>query len=102
MALGIRPTIDFAFKKIFGSPENSQALIGLLNAILQLPQPILEVTILNPFNYQEFADGKLIVLDIRCRDAARRSLNVEIQVAGFPRGCCRDWSTTRAACTSNS
>ncbi len=29
MALGIKPTVDFAFKKIFGSPENSQSLIGL-------------------------------------------------------------------------
>jgi len=84
MALGIRPTIDFAFKKIFGSPENSQALIGLLHAILQLPNPIVEVTILNPFNYQEFAEAKSIVLDIRCRDSAGRSLNVEIQVAAFP------------------
>jgi hypothetical protein len=36
MLLGIPPTVDFAFKKIFGSPENSAALIGLL----KLPQPI--------------------------------------------------------------
>jgi len=32
--LGIKAFVDFAFKKIFGSPENSAALIGLLNAIL--------------------------------------------------------------------
>ena len=51
MALGIKPTVDFAFKKIFGSPENVRALIGLLNAILRLPSPITDVEILNPFNY---------------------------------------------------
>ena len=80
MPLGIRLIIDFAFKKSFGSPENVLALIGLLNAILKLPDRIEEVTILNPFSYQEFEDAKQIVLDIRCRDAVGRWFNVEMQV----------------------
>ena len=50
MLLGIRPTNDFAFKKTFGTPENRLALISLLNAILDLPTPIVEVTIQNPYN----------------------------------------------------
>ncbi|MEZ6135132.1 MAG: Rpn family recombination-promoting nuclease/putative transposase [Pirellulaceae bacterium] len=83
MSLGIKPTVDFAFKKIFGSPENAAALIGLLNAILKFPQPIVAVEILNPFSYQEFADSKLIVLDVRCRDSAARWLNVEMQVSVY-------------------
>jgi predicted transposase/invertase (TIGR01784 family) len=83
MPLGIKPTVDFAFKKIFGSPQNELALIGLLNAILDRDQPIEAVTILNPFNYQEFAESKQIVLDIRCRDSAGRWLNVEMQVSVF-------------------
>jgi len=78
MPLGIKPTVDFAFKKIFGSPENAPVLIGLLNAILDFPRPIVGVEILNPFSYQDFADDKLIVLDIRARDSDGRSLNVEI------------------------
>ncbi len=81
MSLGIKPTVDFAFKKIFGSPENVQVLIGLLNAILQLSEPIEQVTILNPFNYQEFANDKLIVLDIRARDLNGRWMNIEMQVS---------------------
>ena len=83
MPLGIRPTVDFAFKKIFGSPQNAVALIGLLNAILQLQRPIVSVEILNPFSYQEFAESKLIVLDVRCRDSAGRYLNVEMQVSVY-------------------
>ncbi|MEM9588051.1 MAG: Rpn family recombination-promoting nuclease/putative transposase [Planctomycetota bacterium] len=83
MLLGIRPTVDFAFKKIFGSPQNAAALIGLLNAILDLKRPIVAVEILNPFSYQEFAESKLIVLDVRCRDSAGRSLNVEMQVSVY-------------------
>jgi hypothetical protein len=50
MPLGIRPTNDFAFLKTFGSPENKIALISLLNSILGLPQPIGDVTTVNPFN----------------------------------------------------
>ncbi len=83
MILGIRPTVDFAFKKIFGSPENVRALIGLLNAILKLPNPIEKVEILNPFNYQDFAESKPIVLDIRCRDSNGGWFNVEIQVSTY-------------------
>ncbi|QDV10566.1 PD-(D/E)XK nuclease family transposase [Rosistilla oblonga] len=81
MALGISPLVDFAFKMIFGSPESAQALIGLLNAVLDRDSPITEVEILNPFNYQEFADAKQIVLDVRARDDLGRSVNVEMQVA---------------------
>ena len=59
------------------------ALIGLLNAILDLKRPIEAVEILNPFSYQEFAESKLIVLDVRCRDTAGRWLNVEMQVSVY-------------------
>ena len=83
MPLGIKPTVDFAFKKIFGSPENVAALIGLLNAILSLKRPIVAVEIMNPFNYQDFAEAKLIVLDVRCRDQDGRLLNVEMQVSVY-------------------
>jgi predicted transposase/invertase (TIGR01784 family) len=84
MRLGIRPTVDFAFKKIFGTPENVPILLGLVNAVLQLRDPLVDVEILNPFSYQEFQDDKLIVLDIRARDAAGRWLNIEMQVSVYP------------------
>jgi len=80
MPIGVKPTVDFAFKKIFGSLDNSLSLIGLLNAILQLPEPITEVEIVNPFSYQEFVGDKLVVLDVRARDSTGRWLNVEMQV----------------------
>ena len=84
MPLGIKAFVDFAFKKIFGSPENSAALIGLLNAILDLPRPITEVTILNPFSYQEFETAKLVVLDVKAKDSAGRIFNIEMQISIHP------------------
>ena len=72
MPIGIRPTNDFAFKKIFGSPENERALISLLNSILGLPVPIVDVTIANPFNLKDFQDDKLSVVDIKAVDQSAR------------------------------
>lgn len=56
MPLGIRPTVDFVFKLLFGSLENADLLIHLLNAVLQAESPIQEVEILNPFNEKMFED----------------------------------------------
>jgi len=84
MPIGIRPINDFAFKKVFGSPENHAYLVSLLNAILDLSVPIAEVTIQNPFNPQEFEDDKLSVLDIRASDPLGRIYDVEIQLSHSP------------------
>ena len=52
-----------------------------MNAVLQLEQPIEDVQTLNPFSYQEFAEEKQIVLDIRACETAGRWLNIEMQVS---------------------
>jgi predicted transposase/invertase (TIGR01784 family) len=79
--IGIRPTNDFAFKKTFGSPENKVALISLLNAILTLPVPIVDVTIENPYNLQDFQNDKLSILDIRAVDQRGATYDVEMQLS---------------------
>jgi predicted transposase/invertase (TIGR01784 family) len=81
--IGIRPTNDFAFKKTFGSPENKVALISLLNAILNLPTPIMDVTIENPFNLQDFKEDKLSILDIRAVDQLGAIYDIEMQLSAY-------------------
>ena len=49
MAIGISPTVDFAFKLMLGSPEHSGVTIHFLNAILNDQPKITHVEILNPF-----------------------------------------------------
>ena len=83
MRIGIRPTNDFAFKKTFGSPENKLALISLLNAILGLPKPIIDVTIENPYSLQDFKEDKLSILDIKAIDQAGAIYDVEMQLSIF-------------------
>jgi predicted transposase/invertase (TIGR01784 family) len=80
MPLGIRPINDFAFKKVFGTAENRDALISLLDAILQPRSPIVDVAILNPFNLQDFRDDKLSILDVKAIDQSGAIYDVEIQL----------------------
>ena len=81
--IGIRPTNDFAFKKTFGSPANQAALVSLLNAILDLDNPIVDVRLENPFNPQDFHDDKLSILDIRAVDQRGAIYDVEMQLSTF-------------------
>jgi predicted transposase/invertase (TIGR01784 family) len=81
--IGIRPTNDFAFKKTFGSPANKLALVSLLNAILELRHQIVDVTIENPFNLQDFHDDKLSILDIRAVDGRGAIYDIEMQLSIF-------------------
>ena len=78
--LGISPTNDFAYKKVFGSQANEMALLSLLNAILDLPRRIASVTIQNPFNYQDFYEDKLSILDIKAIDESGAIYDIEMQL----------------------
>ncbi|WP_182865205.1 Rpn family recombination-promoting nuclease/putative transposase [Stieleria mannarensis] len=79
MPLGIRPTVDFVFKLLFGSLENTDLLIHLLNAVLQSVYPIEEVEILNPYNDKMFEDDKLSIVDVKARDSAGAWYVIEVQ-----------------------
>ena len=82
MPIGIEPTVDYAFKRIFGRPENVDILCSLLNAVLRRPAGLLieTVTILNPFLSGETLNDKLAVLDIKARDQSGAWFNVEMQI----------------------
>src|SRR5665213_2801321 len=83
MPLGIRPTNDFAFKKTFGTIANKLALVSLLNAILDLASPIVDVTIENPYNLQDFQEDKLSILDIKAVDQQGTIYSIEMQLSVF-------------------
>ena len=84
MTIRIEVLIDFAFKKVFGSTGNEIALIGLLNALLRLPSPILKIQVLNPYNDKDFEDDKLSILDLRAEDEQGRIFTIEVQLSARP------------------
>ena len=81
MNLSIDPKVDFAFKLVFGSPEHTGITIHFLNAVLTLSDPITSVEILNPICGKDFADDKLVILDVLARDQAGRHFNIEMQTS---------------------
>jgi len=58
MQLGIRPTVDYAFKKVFGSEENVPVLANLLDAVLKpaAERGPLSLVVMNPFNEKDAPD----------------------------------------------
>jgi predicted transposase/invertase (TIGR01784 family) len=90
MPLEIRPLVDYAFKRVFGSSENVQSLISFLNAVLSLRHPIAEITLLNPFNDKEYDKDKLSILDIRAKDSTGATFIVEVQLT-MMKGLVKRW-----------
>jgi hypothetical protein len=42
------PKLDVVFKILFADPRARHALIAVLTAVLEPPEPIVDVTVLNP------------------------------------------------------
>jgi predicted transposase/invertase (TIGR01784 family) len=78
----INPKIDLVFKKLFGAEENKDILMSLINAILPINQQISKITLKNPYNVSDYAEGKLSILDIKAEDEQGRLFNIEMQIRG--------------------
>ena len=88
MAIGIDPLVDFAAKRVLGSPEHSTITLHFLNSVLGFTDPIVDVTILNPINLKDFDVDKLSILDIKATDNRGRRYNIEVQTTrplGLPK-----------------
>jgi predicted transposase/invertase (TIGR01784 family) len=76
----INPKIDLAFKKLFGSEENKDLLIGLINSIIEPKDKIEDVTLRNPYNLADYLQDKMSILDIKAVDEKGVVFNVEMQI----------------------
>ena len=77
----INPRVDFAFKKLFGSEENKDLLMSLINAIVSEQEQVVEVELKNPYNLADYRAGKMSILDIKARSENGRWFNVEMQIS---------------------
>ena len=76
----LNPSVDLAFKKIFGSEENKDLLISLINSIVSEEDQVTEVHLLNPYNSKNFKKDKLSILDIKAKDLKGMYYNIEVQI----------------------
>ena len=77
----INPRVDIAFKKIFGTEDNKDLLLSLVNSILAPEDQVAELELLNPYSLQNFRNNKLSILDIKAKSLDGRLFNIEMQVA---------------------
>src|SRR5262245_34579590 len=86
MIAGIDPTVDYVFKKLFGSEANLLILVDILHAVLDPPagRELVSLEIRNPFNEKEAFDDKLSVVDIKARDQRGENYNLEMQMCATP------------------
>ena len=77
----ISPRVDISFKKIFGVEENKDLLISLINSIVSKEDQVSDVTLLNPYNAQNFSREKLSILDIKAQGVDGKRFNIEIQIS---------------------
>jgi len=78
----IDPRIDFAFRKIFGSEDTKDILIGFLESLLRLDgdRRIAELVLLDPFLVPKIKELSYSILDVQCRDHRGISYIVEMQI----------------------
>lgn len=77
----VNPRVDFAFKKLFGSEENKDLLMSLINAIVSEADQVADIELKNPYNLADYRAGKLSVLDIKAQSVKGRGYNVEMQIS---------------------
>ena len=79
----VNPKNDVAFKKIFGSEDKTEVLIGFLNAVLDLQEDktIQSIRLRNPYQTPKLALQKQSILDIYATDNRGFTFIVEMQVA---------------------
>jgi len=84
MIIGIDPTVDYAFKHLYGRERTRPLLMHLSNSVLvPAGHAIFHLELLNPFNAKEALDDKLSILDIKARDQSGRQFNLEMQMLAF-------------------
>lgn len=80
---GINRTNDYAFKRIFGTEEGKEALLGFLNAVLKLPpgRELADLELLDRELDPEYLLDKAARLDILAKTASGTLINIEVQIA---------------------
>jgi len=77
----ITPTTDLFIASLWSAPKNEPILRSMLSGVMtDVGQPpVAKAKVLNPFNIQEYAIDKRIILDVRVEDEAGAFYNVEVQ-----------------------
>jgi len=74
------PKIDLVFRKLFGSEENADLLLSLVNGVLDCHPRLTALNIKNPYNLATYVGGKMSILDIKAVDDQGVWYDIEVQI----------------------
>jgi len=79
----LKPTNDYAFRRLFGQEHNKHLLVSFLNSVLELPEgkKIVDLTYEDPSQLPRLNELKYSILDVRVKDQRNVSYIVEMQIA---------------------
>ena len=85
MTILFGPRNDVAFKRLFGTEQNSDIVISLLNEVLkdQLDKPIVKIKFLKTFQDPERKSKKQSIVDALCEDQDGCRYIIEMQIANI-------------------
>ena len=75
----IDPKSDLGFKSVMA--HRPKIFINVINALIPLPKPVVEIKYINPELIAETNIHKNTILDVYCMDAAMRHFLVEMQMS---------------------
>ncbi|GJG37954.1 Rpn family recombination-promoting nuclease/putative transposase [Prevotella lacticifex] len=75
----INPLTDFGFKRIFGTPFNSDLLVSFLNAVLDGERVVEDVEYSNSEKFGSNEDARKAIFDVYCKTADGSRIIVEMQ-----------------------
>lgn len=75
----INPFVDWSFKRIFGTEDVKDILIGFLNAVFEGEHVITDIKYLNNELKPDRAEGKTILYDLYCKTDKGSYIIVEMQ-----------------------
>ena len=74
----IDPRSDFGFKAVF--VKRPHLFIHIINSLLKLPKPVVEIEYINQELIPDMKNGKNSIVDAVCMDREKRQIIVEMQV----------------------
>ena len=97
----INPRVDLAFKKIFGTEENKDLLISLINSTVGEEDQVIDVVLLNPYNQKNFKQDKLSILDIKAKGTLREEISILKSRLQMKQTMTKERFTTGQSCTQS-
>jgi predicted transposase/invertase (TIGR01784 family) len=91
------PMSDLYTAMMWSEPQNEPLLRSYINGVFEDvgKVPIVQATVMNPFNVKKYAISKQIVLDVRVRDELNRYYDIEMQNRdhpAFPKRLLYNWA----------